>query len=81
MDPAPRLGLARPRLIEFCPCPMPQRVSSAELDQEAKLGDDLELERKGRVRPLEGTAVKVRHENPTWFGPMSANAKTLRVYL
>ncbi len=43
---------------------MPQRVSSAELDQEAKLGDDLELERKGRVRPLEGTAVKVRHEKP-----------------
>jgi hypothetical protein len=62
--------------------PLPQpRLSSAELDQEAKRGDDLELERKGRVRPLEGRVFKVRHENPAWFGPMSVNAKRLRAYL
>jgi hypothetical protein len=72
--------VARARLIEFCPCPQP-RLSSAELHQEAKLGDDLKLERKESVRPRERRVFKVRHENPTWFGPMSANAKTLRVYL
>jgi hypothetical protein len=72
--------VARPRLIEFLPLPQP-RLSSAELDQKAKLGDELKLERKESVRPLEGRVFKVRHENPAWFGPMSANAKRLRAYL
>ena len=55
--------MARARLIEFCPCPQP-RLSSAELDQEAKLGDDLKLERKESVRPRERRVFKVRHEKP-----------------